>query len=157
MSFAYDSYAIRMSFKYQSYVLVCHSHVIRMSLVIACILSVCTRLSLVCHSYVLVCHPYVTRMHSYVALISLVCTRISSICHSYDWYVIRMSLLCTPMSPVCRSYVLVCHPYVTRIYSEVIHMSLVRGVTMSLLHELYSVTSFPRKKRKKIMFLNEIS
>ena len=149
MSFAYDSYAIRMSFKYQSYVLVCHSHVIRMSLVSACILSVCTRLSLVCHSYVLVCHPYVTRMHSYVALISLVCTRISSICHSYDWYVIRMSLLCTPMSPVCRSYVLVCHPYVTRIYSEVIHMSLVRGVTMSLLSWVIFSNVFSQEKTKK--------
>ena len=48
---------------------VCHSYVIRMSLV-------CTRISSVCYSYVLVCHPYVTR-------ISLVCTRMSSVCHSY--------------------------------------------------------------------------
>ena len=127
----------------------CHSNVNPMY-------SYVTRMSFECHSYVLVfylyvlvCHPYVTRMRSYVALISLVCTRISSICQSYDWYVIRMSLLCTSMSPVCRSYVLVCHPYVTRIYSEVIHMSLVRGVTMSLLSWVIFSNVFSQEKTKK--------
>ena len=47
-----------MSFVCQPYVLVCHSYVIRMSLV-------CTRMTPVCHSYVLVCHPSVTRMWFY--------------------------------------------------------------------------------------------
>ena len=80
-----------MSFACQSYVLVYHLYVIRMSLA--------------CHSYVLVCHPYVTRMYSYVIRMSLVCTRMSSVCHSYVLvchqyvtrmysYVIRMSLVC---------------------------------------------------------------
>ena len=45
---------------------VCHSNVIRMSLVY-------TRMSSVCHSYVLVCQPYVTRMYSCVIRMSLVC------------------------------------------------------------------------------------
>ena len=72
---------------------VCHSYVIRMSLVCTRMSFVCTCMSSICHSYVLVYHPYVTRMYSYV---------------------IRMSLVCTCMSSVCHSYVLVCHPYVTR-------------------------------------------
>ena len=35
------------------------------------------------------------------------------------------------MAFVCHSYVLVYHPYVTRMYSCVIHMSLVTGFTMN--------------------------
>ena len=46
----------------------------------------------------------------------------SLVCHSY---IICMSLTCTHMSSVCRSYLLVCHPYVTRMYSYVIRMPLV--------------------------------
>ena len=46
----------------------------------------------------------------------------SSVCHSY---VILVSLVCTRMPFVCDSYVLVYHPYVTRLYSYVIRMSLV--------------------------------
>ena len=61
---------------------VSHSYVIRMLLLCACILSVCTLMSSVCHSNVLVSHPYVTR--------------ISSVCHSYVFvcrpYVTRMYL-----------------------------------------------------------------
>ena len=59
--------------------------------------------------------------------------RMSSVYHSY---VIRMSLVCHPyvtrmysyvirMSLVYHSYVLVCHPYVTCMYSYFIRMSLV--------------------------------
>ena len=92
-----------ISFTCQSYVLVYHSYVTRMSLI-------CTRMSFVCHLYVLVCNPYVTRMY---------------------WFVIRMSLVCTRMSSVCHLYVLVCHPYVTRMYSYVIRMSLVCGFTIN--------------------------
>ena len=44
---------------------VCHSYVIRMSLICTRMSFVCTRMSSVCHSYVLVCHPYVTRMWFY--------------------------------------------------------------------------------------------
>ena len=88
----------------------CHTHVVRMSLKRACILSICTRMPFVCHWYVLACHPYVTRMYVYVICMSLICTCMSSICHSY---VIRMSLVCTHMSSVCYSYVLACHLYVT--------------------------------------------
>ena len=72
-----------MPFACQSYVLVCHTHVIRMSLVCACIWSICTRMPFLCQSYVLVCHLYVTRMYSYVIRMSLVCTCMASICHSY--------------------------------------------------------------------------
>ena len=70
----------------------CHSYVIRTSLV-------CTRMSSICHPFVTrmpsVCHSYVTRMYSYVISMSLVCIRVSSLCHSY---------------------VLVCYPYVTRLW-----------------------------------------
>ena len=85
---------------------VCHSNVIRMSLV--CILM----------------YSYVTRIYSYVIRMSLVCTRMSSVCHLYILvchacvtcmysYVIRMSLVCIRMLPVCHWYVVVCHPYIT--------------------------------------------
>ena len=37
---------------------------------------------------------------------------------SFGTYVIRMSLVCTPMASVCHWYVLVCHPYVTHMYSH---------------------------------------
>ena len=52
------------------------------------------------------CHPFVTRM--------------SFVCH-----VILMSLVCTRMPSVCHSCILVCHPYVNRIYPYVIRVSLV--------------------------------
>ena len=52
-------------------------------------------------------------------------------CHSH---VISMSLVCTCMSSVCHSCVLVCHPYVTRIYSYVIGMSLVCTRMSSVCH-----------------------
>ena len=45
---------------------VCHSYVIRMSLVCTRMSFVCTCMSSVCHSYVLLCHSYVTRVYSYV-------------------------------------------------------------------------------------------
>ena len=48
------SYVTRMN----SYVLVSHPNVTRMS-------SVCVPMSLVCHSYVVVCHPYVFGCHPY--------------------------------------------------------------------------------------------
>ena len=70
---------------------VCHSYVIRMSLVCTRMSFVCTSMSSVCYSYVLVCHPYVTRMSS-------VCHSYVFVCHPYVTrmylYVIRMSLVC---------------------------------------------------------------
>ena len=104
------------------------SYVISMSLVWAC-------MSSVCNSYIFVCDPYVTRMCS-----------MSSVCHSYvlvchpcvtrmGLYFIRMSLVGTRMSSLCHSYGLVCHPYVTRMCSCVIYMSLVCGFAMNLFQE----------------------
>ena len=92
---------------------------------------------IVCTGMSLVCHLYVTRMYSYVIRMSLlcvrkssVCTRMPFVCHSYVLNVIRMPLVCTRMSFVCHSYVfvnhlcvLVCHSYITRMYSYVIRMS----------------------------------
>ena len=110
-----------MSFSCQSYVLVYHSYVTRMSSVchsyVVRISLVCVRMSSVCHSHVLVCHPYVTRMYSYV---------------------IRMSLICNRMSSVCHSYVLICHPYLTRIYLYIIRMLLVCDFTMNPSKVVYS-------------------
>ena len=70
----------------------------------------------VCHLYVLVCDLYVTPIYSYVIRLSLVCScmysnviRMSLVCTRMYSYVIRMSL-------VCHSYVLVCYPYVTRMW-----------------------------------------
>ena len=81
------------------------------------------RMSIVCTRIVLVCHSYVTRMYSYVILMTLVCTRMSSVCHSHvirmSRVCTRMSLVCTRMVSVCRSYVLICHPYLTHMYSLV--------------------------------------
>ena len=42
--------------------------------------------------------------------------------------------LCTLMSPVCHSFVLVYHPYVPRMYSYTIHMSLVCTRVPSVCH-----------------------
>ena len=65
---------------------VCHSYVIRMSLVCTpmsfvctCMLSVCHSYVLLCHSYVLVCHPYVTSMYSHVICMSLVCHSLAAV------------------------------------------------------------------------------
>ena len=112
----------------------CQSYAIRMSIL-------CTRMSSVC-LYVLVCHLCSTRIYSYVIPVSLVCTRMLFICLSYLLlrhpyvtniysHVIRMSLVCTRMSSVCHSYVLVYHSYVTCMCSYVIRMSLVCGFTMN--------------------------
>ena len=112
---------IRTPFLRHSYVFVCHSCVI-------CI-------SLVGHRYVTrkssVCYSYVTHMYAYFIRMSLVCTRMSSVCHPYVLvchshvtcmyqhmysYVTRISFVCIRMSPVCHSYVLVCHSYVSRLW-----------------------------------------
>ena len=74
---------------------VCHSYVIRMSLVCTRMSFVCTCMSSICHSYVLVYHPYVTRMYSYVIRMSLAYHSYVLVCHPY---VTRMSLVCTRMS-----------------------------------------------------------
>ena len=50
---------------------------------------------------------------------------------SFAYHVICMSLVYTRMSSIYHSLVLVCHPYVTRMYSYVIHLSLVCGFTMN--------------------------
>ena len=130
MSFTCFSYAIRISFICQSYVLVCNG----MSLVH-------TRMSSVCHSYVLVCHPYVTRMYWYVLCMSSVCHSYVFVCHLYVIrmysYIIRMLLVCTRMTSVCHSYVLVCHPYVTRM---LVYHEPFRGGTFSQLHLLSTAT-----------------
>ena len=68
-------------------------------------------------SHVLLYHSYVIRM--------------SLVCHSH---VICMLLVCTSMASLCHSYVLVCHPYVTRMYSYVIRMSLVCTRMSSVCH-----------------------
>ena len=100
MSFVCHSHVIRisivctrMSFVFHLNVLVCHTYVTR-------ILSLYTHMSfvihsyvLVCHSYLLVCHPYVARMYSYIIRMSLVCTRMSFVCHSYvvlPWTVLKL-------------------------------------------------------------------
>ena len=85
-------------------------------------------------------------MYSYVIRVRLLCTRMSSVCHSYVLvshpFVTRMYsyviLMSLVISSVYHSYVLVCHPYVTRIYSYVIRMSLVCSFTMSLTFNLVS-------------------
>ena len=70
-------------------------------------------------------HRYVTRIsfvfHSYVI-------HLSSVCHSYA---IRLSL-------ICRLYLLGCNPYVTRMYSYVILMSLVCTRMLSVCTRMYS-------------------
>ena len=45
----------------------------------------------------------------------------------------------TRMSSVCHSYVLVCHPYITRMYSYVIRMSLVCTCMASVCHSYVPV------------------
>ena len=60
------SYVILMSLACNPHATLMYSHVIRMSLV-------CTHMSSVCHSQALLCHPYVSRMYSYVIRMSLVC------------------------------------------------------------------------------------
>ena len=47
--------------------------------------------------------------------------------------------LCTLMSPVCHSFVLVYHPYVPRMYSYTIHMSLVCTRVPSVCHSYVRV------------------
>ena len=95
------------------------SHVISMSLVWAC-------MSSVCNSYIFVCDPYVARMYS-----------MSSVCHSYVLvcsYVIPVSLVWACMSSVCHSYVLICRPCVIRVGWYVIRMSLVCTRVSSICH-----------------------
>ena len=83
-----------MSFVCQPYVLVCHSHVICMSLLCARTVHLCTCMPFACHSYVLVCYMYVTRMYLNV----MICHSYVIVCHPYVTrmylYVIRMSLVC---------------------------------------------------------------
>ena len=114
-----------------------------------------------------VCHSYNICFYSYV-------TRIPFVCHSYVFtYVIRMypnvihiSLVCTPVSSVCYSYLLVCHVaplvytrlswygthmcsyvvYATRMYSNVIGMSLVCTGVSSVCHS-YVVIYHPHVTR----------
>ena len=91
-----------MSFVCNSYILVCHSYVTRMSLLYHSYVirrsHVCTYMSLLCHSYVLLCHSHVARMYSHVTRMLLACTRMSLVCHSYvllcHLYVTFMSLVC---------------------------------------------------------------
>ena len=60
--------------------------------------------------------PSIIRIYLYSIRMSLVCTRMSSVYHSYvivcHPYVTRMY----SMSSVCHSYALICHPYVTRMW-----------------------------------------
>ena len=79
------SYITRMS-------LVCHSYVIRMSLVYTC-------MPFVCHSFVLVCHPYVTHMWIYYQPFTTVILEIVCIC-------MKVCLLSFPMvlSKLCNFF-----------------------------------------------------
>ena len=72
---------------------VCHSYVIRISLVCTRMSFVCARMSSVCHSYVIRLSLVCTRMPS----VLLVCTRMSFVCHSFvvlPWTVLRSSQIC---------------------------------------------------------------
>ena len=53
---------------------------------------------------------------------------------SFACYLIRMPVVCTRMSSACHSYVLVCHPYITHMYSYVIRMSLACTRMSSVCH-----------------------
>ena len=66
-----------------------------------------------CHLYAAHMYLYVTRMYSYVIRMSLACHPYVTLTYSYD---IFMSLVCTSMSSLSHSYVLVCLPYVTRMW-----------------------------------------
>ena len=90
-------------------------------------------------------------IYSYVIRMSLVCNRMSSLCHSMCSYIIRMSLLCTPYV-VSYSYVLICHLYVTPMYSHVIRMSLV-GTGMSSVSCLHGLCFTINHVNKDIMSL----
>ena len=103
-------HAIPMPDVCHSHVLVCHSYVIRVSLIGH---SYANRMSGVCHPYVLVCHTDVACMCLYVTRMSLLYTRMSPVCHSYVLACHPYVTLCACMSPACHSYVLVSHPYVT--------------------------------------------
>ena len=150
-----------MSFIFNSYVNRIYSYVIHMSFLRARILSVGTR-----------CHPYFTHTYLYAICMSLIYIRMSSVCHSYVIrislvysYLIRISLACTSMSPVCtcmssasirmspvrHSYILLCHPYVTRIYSYVILMSLVCDFTMNPNYRTVSDLSLASKNFERFM------
>ena len=75
-----------------------------------------------------VCHSYAIRM-------SLVCSRMPLLGH---WYVLVCHLYVSCMySYVVRMSlnVLVCHPYVIRMYSYVIRMPLICGFTMNRIAE----------------------
>ena len=96
------SYVIRIPFVCQSYVLVCHTYVICMSLVLR-----------TCHSYITRVCSYFIYMYSYAIRMAVVCTGISSVCHSYVLVCNGMPLVYTRMSFVRHSHLLVCHPNVT--------------------------------------------
>ena len=66
---------------------------------------------------------YVTRMYLYSIHMSLVCTRVSFLYHSYV-------IVCYPYVTRMYSYVI----YVTHMHSYVIRMSLVCGFTMNLIY-----------------------
>ena len=56
-------------------------------------------------------------------------------------YVIRVSLVCTCMSSVCQQYVLVCHLYITRMYSDIIRVSLYVLICHSYVTRVYIYVS----------------
>ena len=92
----------------------------------------CLPMSIVCTRKSHVCNLYDTHMYAHVTRISLVCALILSICtrlpFAYHSHILVCHLYITRIFSyviVCHSYVFVCHPYVTRMYSYVIRASLV--------------------------------
>ena len=81
-------------------------------------------------------------MYSYVICMSLERTRMPSACQSYVLVCNGTSLARTRISSVCHSRLLVFHPYVTRMYSCVIRMSLVCTRMSSLCH-MYVLVCHP--------------
>ena len=119
---------------------ICHSHVICMSFVCH---SYAICMSFVCHSYAIcmsfVCQTYVLVCYSYVICMLLVCARILSVC--------------TRMSSVSHSYLFIYHPCATRIYSYVIHMSLVCGLTVNF----YYMQMLPVNRHNTVLVRMELS
>ena len=83
-------------------------------------------------------------MYLYVFGMSLICTR----------YVIRMSLVCTRMWSVCYSCVLVCHLYVTRMYSYVFGISLVCTRMSSVCHSYVVLPWIKKNARNKSTYIS---
>ena len=106
----FENYDLKVLDPLNGLIFLMSPHVIRMSFASVCISPICTCMPFVCQSFALACHLYVTRMYLY----EMVCHLYLLVCHPYV---------------TCN--VLVCHQYVPRIYSYLIHLSLICGFTMN--------------------------